>query len=80
MSDKPDNPLAFPAIVDESNVLQWGMTLRDFFAAAALQGLLANPKMHKEIMKQGQTWIERQCFRLGQCHARSETPQLTDEE
>lgn len=34
------------------------MTLRDHFAGAALQGLLANPKLHPEILKQGQSWIE----------------------
>ena len=36
---------------------QDGMDLRDYFAAAALQGLLANPKLHEEIMKMGQSWV-----------------------
>jgi hypothetical protein len=40
MSEKPENPPAFPArggvYIDQN-----GMTLRDYFAAAALQGLLA---------------------------------------
>jgi len=38
-----------------------GMTLRDYFAAKALQGLLANPKLQDEILKQGgchSGWIE----------------------
>lgn len=34
MSEKPENPLAFAS--------QGAMTLRDYFAAAALQGFLAN--------------------------------------
>ena len=43
---------AFPNVTNEK-----GMDLRDHFAAAALQGLLANPKLHEEIMKMGQSWI-----------------------
>lgn len=38
-----------------------GMTLRDYFAAKAMQGLLANPKLHEHILKNGGAfggWIE----------------------
>jgi hypothetical protein len=35
-----------------------GLSMRDYFAAAALQGLLANPKLEKQIIQQGQSWIE----------------------
>jgi hypothetical protein len=38
-----------------------GITLRDYFAAKALQGLLANPKLSNEILKHGGAvggWIE----------------------
>ena len=38
-----------------------GMTLRDYFAAHALQGLLANPKLQPQILKTGGAhggWIE----------------------
>jgi len=40
---------------------QRGMNLRDYFAAKALQGLLANPKLANEILKNGGAqsgWIE----------------------
>lgn len=39
------NPQAFPSVVPtfESNKVIEGMTLRDYFAAAALSGLMANP-------------------------------------
>ena len=39
---------AFPAIVppDGTKNFNPGMTLRDYFAAAALQGLLGSPKSH----------------------------------
>jgi hypothetical protein len=42
-----------------------GMTLRDYFAAKALQGLLANPKLQKEILAQGgcmSGWIEDSAY------------------
>ena len=34
-----------------------GMELRDYFAAKAMQGLLSNPKLQEQILKQGQDWI-----------------------
>lgn len=43
MSEKPDNPSAFPWATGKGSYCD-GMTLRDYFAAAALQGLLASPK------------------------------------
>lgn len=45
MNDKPENPSAFPGnkwTPDNQDVSE-GMTLRDYFAAAAIQGLLSNP-------------------------------------
>jgi hypothetical protein len=47
---------AFP-----SGQYQLGMTLRDYFSAKAMQGLLANPKLANEILKNGGAqsgWIE----------------------
>lgn len=38
MTDKPENPQAFP----QPSPGFIGMTLRDYFAAAALQGLMAS--------------------------------------
>jgi hypothetical protein len=34
-----------------------GMDLRDYFACHAMQGLLSNPKLQEQILKQGQDWI-----------------------
>ncbi len=34
-----------------------GMSLRDYFAAAAMQALLSNPKLIDQIAKGGQGWI-----------------------
>lgn len=42
-----------------------GMDLRDYFAAKAMQGLLANPKLHAHILKQGGAfggWIESSAY------------------
>lgn len=41
------------------------LSLRDYFAAQALQGLLANPKLRDEIIKQGGAfsgWIEQSAY------------------
>ena len=40
------NELAFPATAyDENGHMAQGMTLRDYFAAKAMQGLIASPRM-----------------------------------
>jgi len=52
-----NNPAAFPSVFDHER----GMTLRDYFAARALQGLLANPKLQAKILAEGgcvSGWIE----------------------
>jgi hypothetical protein len=62
-----NNPPAFPVemIYTQENEKFNGMTLRDYFAAKALQGLLANPKLQKEILAQGgclSGWIEDSAY------------------
>lgn len=39
-----------------------GMTLRDYLAAKAMQGMLANPKLQEQILKAGQSWIEESAW------------------
>jgi hypothetical protein len=59
MNDKNTGGPAFPQQDDASG--SEGMTLRDYFAAKAMQGLLANPKLSNEILKHGGAvggWIE----------------------
>ena len=46
---------------DEMNYSQ-GITLRDYFAAKAMQGMLANPKLQEQILKAGQSWIEKSAW------------------
>lgn len=53
---------AFPTPNDP---LYLGMSLRDYFAAKAMQGLLSNPKLQPEILKQGGAfsgWIEDSAY------------------
>lgn len=49
MEKKPKNPRAFakPQSAGLYGDAQQGMTLRDYFAAAALQGMLSNPKVYR---------------------------------
>jgi len=53
---------AFPIVIDRETqianntnyaVQEDGMDLRDYFAAKAMQGLLANPKLQEVILKSG---------------------------
>ena len=56
-----NNQPAFPAPAGVSHITEQGMTLRDYFAGKALQGLLSNPKLEKQIIAQGgcvSGWIE----------------------
>lgn len=43
MSEKPYNELAFP-VQDCSSWQYHGMTLRDYFAAKAMQGMITSPQ------------------------------------
>jgi hypothetical protein len=56
---------AFPAMHYDLADNEHGLTMRDYFAAKALQGLLANPKLQDEILKQGGClggWIETSAY------------------
>jgi hypothetical protein len=56
---------AFPFIIESEKVAEPGMDLRDYFAAKAMQGLLANPKLQEQILKFGGAksgWIEESAY------------------
>jgi hypothetical protein len=57
---------AFPKLTQEERWKTFtstdGMTLRDYFAAKAMQGMLANPKLQKQILQAGQSWIEESAY------------------
>ena len=63
MTDKTGGP-AFPGLhpSQECRFNDPGMTLRDYFAAKAMQGMLANPKLQEQILKVGQSWIEESAY------------------
>ena len=53
---------AFPAMHFDLADNEHGMTLRDYFAAKAMQGMLANPKLEKQILLAGKSWIEESAW------------------
>lgn len=58
---------AFPLVepVNSGATVHPGMTLRDYFAGQALNGLLSNPKLADEIRKRGGAmggWIEQSAY------------------
>jgi len=42
---KPKNPFAFPCV--DVTIIQEGMTLRDYFANSAMQGMIANTEIRR---------------------------------
>lgn len=50
MTNKPKNPWAFPCVA-APQYLQEGMTLRDYFAANAMQALITNNESSGAILK-----------------------------
>jgi len=57
MTNKDTGGPAFPTTHNGT-----GMELRDYFAAKAMQGMLANPKLQAQILKVGQSWIEESAW------------------
>ena len=60
-----NNPPAFPLHnhgVQTLGLHVTGMTLRDYFAAKAMQGMLSNPKLQAQILTAGQSWIEESAW------------------
>lgn len=55
-----DGGPAFPTRDNDNGY--YGMSLRDYFAAKAMQGMLANPKLQEQILKAGQSWIEESAW------------------
>jgi len=69
MKVKDAHMQAFPFIEphEDENIKAYhsGISLRDYFAAKAMQGLLSNPKLQPEILKQGGAfggWIEDSAY------------------
>ena len=49
-------------VAELANIKHDGMTLRDYFAAKAMEGMLSNPKLQEQILKSGQSWIEESAY------------------
>lgn len=61
--DKPGNPPAFPSVKGYGNpVFYDGMSLRDYFAAAVLQGLMAYPADNN-----GTNQLKKEAMRYADC-------------
>jgi DNA-directed RNA polymerase alpha subunit len=47
------------------------MTLLEYYAGLAMQGMLANPKLEKQILTQGQSWIEESAWKVAEAMTKS---------
>ena len=45
---------------------EFKMSLLDYYAGLAMQGMLANPELKDQILKQGQSWVEESAWKVAQ--------------
>jgi hypothetical protein len=71
MSSKETGGQAFPRqqweYDGQNNVLQYqeeGLTLRDYFAAKAMQGILANPGQLDNVNNDAAKWVARDAYKV----------------
>jgi hypothetical protein len=78
---KPENPAAFPRPFSADQIgdytrdyfAQDGMTLRDYFAAAALQGILAGPCSRDGVPVSEWSDVPHQAYRLADAMLKART-------
>jgi hypothetical protein len=59
---KEDRTWIDPTWLEKTGGFAKDMTLRDHFAGLAMQGMLSNEKLHKQILEAGQSWIEESAW------------------
>ncbi|HCD2513564.1 TPA: hypothetical protein NBJ98_002672 [Citrobacter freundii] len=74
MSNKTGGP-AFPnksaAVNGGSSFDSSGMTLRDYFAAKAMQGILANPGQLDNVNDEASKWVAKDAYRVADAMLRA---------
>ena len=45
---------------------EFKMSLLDYYAGLAMQGMLSNPELKDQILQQGQSWIEESAWKVAQ--------------
>lgn len=55
---------AFPVPATELHGTDTGMTLRDYFAAKAMQGILANPAQLDNVNDKSAEWVSRDAYQM----------------
>jgi len=59
---KEDTTTIDPTWMQKTGGFAKDMTLRDYYAGLAMQGMLSNEKLHKQILEVGQSWIEESAW------------------
>jgi hypothetical protein len=52
--------------VRSNKMNEFKMSLLDYYAGLAMQGMLANPELKDQILKQGQSWVEESAWKVAQ--------------
>lgn len=59
---KPDGGQAFPVPETEFSGFHEGMSLRDYFAANAMQGILSNPAQLDKVSESAAVWVAEDAY------------------
>ena len=59
---KEDTTPIDPTWMQKTGGFARDMTLRDYYAGLAMQGMLSNEKLPKHILEAGQSWIEESAW------------------
>jgi hypothetical protein len=59
---KEDTTTIDPTWMQKTGGFAKDMTMRDYYAGLAMQGMLSNEKLHKQILEVGQSWIEESAW------------------
>ena len=63
---KEDTTTIDPTWMEKTGGFARDMTLRDWYAGLAMQGMLSNEKLHKQILEAGQSWIEESAWMVAE--------------
>jgi hypothetical protein len=66
MQMKEDTTTIDPTWMEKTGGFARDMTLRDWYAGLAMQGMLSNEKLHKQILEAGQSWIEESAWMVAE--------------
>ena len=66
-----NNPPAFPAPAGVSHITEQGMTLRDYFAAKAMEAVIINSDRHSTSIDEVDQWVGNYAYTVADAMLRA---------